>query len=132
MDLAALKVELDAGHPVTGVYDADSQTAANQINALNIVRFRATMPGADILNQTDSTELNGLSAAEQTAWLSLCAISQVSPANTGPMVAVASSFTTFTQTISNLQTARDETVSQATAANLGPVKAAYIDSARAL
>ncbi len=35
-NLAALKAELDAGHPVTGAYSVDDATAADEINAVNI------------------------------------------------------------------------------------------------
>jgi len=36
MDYEALKTELDAGHPVTGAYDADDALAAGELNAVNV------------------------------------------------------------------------------------------------
>ena len=36
MDYEALKTELDAGHPVTGAYDADDALAAAELNAENV------------------------------------------------------------------------------------------------
>ena len=35
MGTAALKIELEAGHPDTGAYNADSQLAADELNAVN-------------------------------------------------------------------------------------------------
>ena len=41
MNIDALKVELLAGHPVSGAYDADDAIAAAQLNAVNRTRLRA-------------------------------------------------------------------------------------------
>lgn len=35
MDIVALKAELDAGHPISGPYNADDATAAAELNVLN-------------------------------------------------------------------------------------------------
>lgn len=39
MKLQTLRSELDAGHPITGAYDADDSIAADQINAVNRSRL---------------------------------------------------------------------------------------------
>lgn len=44
-DYVALKAELLAGHPDTGVYDADDQLAADQLNVVNRTRNRTTVSG---------------------------------------------------------------------------------------
>jgi hypothetical protein len=42
MDIAALKAELLANHPVAGPYDADNAVAADQLNAVNRTRNTKT------------------------------------------------------------------------------------------
>lgn len=39
MDIDALSVELAGSHTVTGPYDADAETAASQLNAVNLARL---------------------------------------------------------------------------------------------
>jgi len=58
MNLIALKTELDAGHPVTGVYDADIAVAAGQLNAVNQTRVRAI----------DITELREWASEDERAY----------------------------------------------------------------
>ena len=81
MDLQALRTELDAGHPVTGAYSVNYAVAADQINALNITRIRATMAGSELLDATDPTEYNAKTDAQKSQWLSLCAIGSLDPAS---------------------------------------------------
>jgi len=64
--LIALKAELDANaHPVTGAYNADHQTAADQLNALNIVGDIPTQEMLEYLyvNEKDNLALYGRIAA---------------------------------------------------------------------
>lgn len=44
----AMAAELAAGHPVTGAYSADNQTAADQLNAANIGDIKP-LPSGDVL-----------------------------------------------------------------------------------
>jgi hypothetical protein len=69
MNIAALKVELDAGHPDTGAYDADAATAAVAINLANRTHNKDSMTGDEILNAVDATEWAARDATEkQTVW----------------------------------------------------------------
>ncbi len=48
---AILKAELDAGHPVTGAYNADDFIATDECNAVNVVRDRAILSAAVIFDE---------------------------------------------------------------------------------
>ena len=48
---AILKTELDAGHPVTGAYDADDTLALAQCNAVNVIRDRAFLSAIVIFDE---------------------------------------------------------------------------------
>lgn len=131
MDLVALRVELDAGHPVTGAYDADSQVAANEINALNIVRIREQVRGPAI--KTISSEYTTKTPAQKNQWIALLTIEAVDPNDDQLALAVIDEiFGDSSATHAAFIADRDETVSQATAEELGGVRANDIIGARAL
>lgn len=65
VDIEALAAELLAGHPVTGVYDADAQLAADQLNALNRTRNRTSMTGSEVLNAVVKSEYVALTDANK-------------------------------------------------------------------
>lgn len=49
MDYVALKAELDAGHPVTGAYNADDALAAGELNAENrTVNYPVELDGLNL------------------------------------------------------------------------------------
>jgi len=64
---AILKIELDAGHPVTGAYDVDDTIALGQCNAVNVVRDQEYISVAlmfdEVLKQT--VEWEALNASDQ-------------------------------------------------------------------
>jgi len=133
MDLVALRAELDAGHPVTGPYSADPQDAANEINAQNVASIRASMTGAELWANTDPADYAALSDSAKAQWLSFCAISDHDTTQGGlAQQFVVQLFGGGSATVAALATARQETVSQATALDLGSVRAAQIKAARAL
>jgi len=72
IDYTALKAELDAGHPVTGAYDADDQLAADELNLENIEVHKNTTP-EEAADATDSVEFNTLTDADQQKWISVLA-----------------------------------------------------------
>jgi len=111
MDYVALRTHMDTDTDARGYSAMADQQAADDFNILRNDRVRASMLGEEILNATDASELGALAAADKTVWLSLCAINQVDPSNTGPMVAIAQGIGSFSQTVINLKTARNETVS---------------------
>lgn len=65
LTLAALKTEIAAGHPGTGAYSANDETAANQLNATNRTREKSTISGAAIYNAIVPSEFSALSAANK-------------------------------------------------------------------
>ena len=65
MDLQALKNELTAGHPDTGAYSSDDETAANQLNAVNRTTQRATISGAEVYNAIVPNDWTPLNAAQK-------------------------------------------------------------------
>ncbi len=123
---------MDSDPDARGYSGMTDQAAADDLNVLRNVRIRAVMAGDEILDKTDGSELTALTAVEMTTWLSLCAIDRVDPANDGPMVAVASGMTSFAQTITNLQAARNETVSDGVKYGFGEVIIGDVQNAGAL
>jgi len=70
IDYPALKAELDAGHPVTGAYDAGDQAAADELNLANIEVDKNTTP-EEAADATNSAEFNTLTDADQQKWISV-------------------------------------------------------------
>ena len=70
IDYTALKAELDAGHPVTGAYDADDQAAADELNLANIEVDKLTT-SREAQDATNGTEFNALSEANQNLWVTV-------------------------------------------------------------
>lgn len=133
MDYQALKTELDATHPVTGAYDADDVIAAGQINAENITRIKARMSGREIFENTNAAEYAALTDAKKSEWISFCGIDEHDPKSGGP----AQEFVTYvfgggSTTVSNLNTARDESISRATELGFGTVLVGDVQYARSL
>ena len=133
MDYAILAAELTAGHPGTGAYSADSQVAADQLNASNVVRIKAVMTGSEILEAVGANVIAGLTAVKRGEWLSFCAIDNHSPANGG----VAHKFIEYifgagSTSIDTLVEARKETVSRATHLGLPKIEDYDVIAARAL
>ncbi|NBT31821.1 MAG: hypothetical protein EBT13_07945 [Rhodobacteraceae bacterium] len=131
MDIAALAAELTAGHPSTGAYAADPQLAADQINAANQTRIKATISGSELFKATNKAEFAALPSAKQSAWRETCAIQEHDPAQGGITEAtVLDIFPTQGATVAALAAARQETVSRAEVLGFGRVVAADIQRAR--
>lgn len=54
----AMAAELAAGHPVTGAYSSDDQTAADQLNATNISDIKP-LPSGDVLQWAAQASAGG-------------------------------------------------------------------------
>lgn len=133
MDYTALAAELTTGHPDTGPYDADAQLAADQINAENRSRIRASMTGAEIWLATVATDYAGLSDVKRSQWLSFCSITDHNPEAGGlAQLFVIDMFGAASPTVAALGTQRNETVSRAVELGWGRVRAADIIEARAI
>ncbi len=130
--LVALRAELDAGHPVTGAYNVSDEIAAQEMNAINRTRMRASVSGSEILNATDDTEYTALTAAEKDSWLILCGIDSVDT-NSGVAKSLeADIFGVATITRTNLSNLRIENISRVTELSFSRVRTGTIQQARAL
>ena len=111
MNYPALTALLLIPHPKTGAYNADAQTAADELVALNIPFIKATVSGTELLNVTDATQFKALSVDMQNRWLNLCAISEMDPAD--GTIAHAITLDTFTsgKTLTALNALRTEMTS---------------------
>ena len=137
MDLVALKAAMLVAHPVTGAFNVDDALAAAEMNALNVVRIKASMTGSEIWKASDNEQLELLRVADPAryaAWIAFCAIADHDPAVGGlDQLFTTDIFDGVTgNTVSNLNTQRNETVSQATVDGLGLVKKGHVKLARAL
>lgn len=129
-NIPAIKAELLADHPITGPYDADNATATLQINAVNIVRNRTSMSGREIASHIDAAEYEALSDAKKAHIISLQSSSDINPSGFAQHVVIGV-FGLTSDTVTALNVARVETVSQATAKELGTIYQGHIEAARA-
>ena len=133
MDYTVLKAELDAGHPDTGAYDADSAIAAAQINEPNREVAKLTTP-LEASDATDADEFNALSDVDQQKWISVLAWDSIN-LNAGMGLATATgiwSGAAGTITRPALIATRTHLVGRSTEIELGRVRAGDIEVARAL
>lgn len=130
--LAILAAELTTStHPTTTTYDVDAQLAADELNAENVTRIKATMTGFELMENTDATEYSALTADGKVQWLSLCGQDTVNPEAGGVIQdIVIDIFGGGSATVTALAAARQETVSQATALGLPLVNSLHVQSAR--
>ena len=133
MDYTVLKAELDAGHPDTGAYDADSAIAAAQINEPNREVAKLTTP-LEASDATDADEFNALSDVDQQKWISVLAWDSIN-LNAGMGLATAQgiwSGAAGTITRPALIATRTHLVGRSTELLLGKVRAGDVEYARAL
>ena len=130
-DLQALRVELDAGHPVTGAYSPNNATAANEINAVNRTLDRARMSASEVLNSADVTEFNGLNANDEQKLWRLLAIGELNPFGIEATI-ISGLFGSGSSTVSNFGQSRRDEVSRASELGLSRVRSGTVAQARAL
>jgi hypothetical protein len=151
-NLQALKAELDAGHPVTGAYSANSEAAAEEINALNRTRINA-IGSAELLawsGQASSgdrpriikIEEGKANADEQCAALCITAEQMIMRDNTSldlnlpDRVAMLNALVAYgvlsAADKASIDALAEESISRATELSLGSVRAGTIEQARSL
>lgn len=135
IDYTALKAELDAGHPVTGAYDADDQTAADELNLANIEVEKNTTP-QEAADATDADEFNALSEGDKSHWIGVLSWDSIN-LNAGIGLATAQGIwagTAGTITRPALIATRTEMVSRTSQLNFGraELNASHVATARAL
>jgi len=151
-NLQALKAELDAGHPVTGAYSANSEAAAEEINALNRTRINA-IGSAELLawsGQASSgdrpriikIEEGKANADEQCAALCITAEQMIMRDNTSldlnlpDRVAMLNALVAYgvlsAADKASIDALAEESISRADELTLGSVRAGTIEQARSL
>ncbi len=151
-NLQALKAELDAGHPVTGAYSANSEAAAEEINALNRTRINA-IGSAELLawsGQSSSgdrpriikIEEGKANADEQCAALCITAEQMIMRDNTSldlnlpDRVAMLNALVAYgvlsASDKASIDALSEESISRADELSLGSVRAGTIEQARSL
>jgi len=151
-NLQALKAELDAGHPVTGAYSANSEAAAEEINALNRTRINA-IGSAELLawsGQASSgdrpriikIEEGKANADEQCAALCITAEQMIMRDNTSldlnlpDRVAMLNALVAYgvlsAADKASIDALAEESISRAEELSLGSVRAGTIKQARSL
>lgn len=131
MDIAALSIELAAGHPDTGPYDANDETAAGQLNAVNRTTNKTSMTGSEILNAVHAGEWGTRTADQkQTVW-DIVHLGTVNPFGVEATLMTAAFVGAGGATIAALVAARVNHVSRAVERELGPVKVGHVAQARA-
>ncbi len=131
MNIAALAVELAAGHPGTGAYNADDALAAAELNAANRTRIVGSMSGDAIFAATDEAEFNALTDAKKTFWMAFCGRDSIDPAGSANVSLVNWIYGAGSDTLTALAAARTETISRATELGLGVVRVGNVGEARA-
>jgi hypothetical protein len=151
-NLQALRQELDAGHPVTGAYSDDSETAAAEINALNRTRINP-IGSAELLawsGQASSgdrpriikIEEGKANADEQCAALCITAEQMIMRDNTSldlnlpDRVAMLNALVAYgvlsAADKASIDALAEESISRADELSLGSVRAGTIEQARSL
>ena len=151
-NLQALKAELDAGHPVTGAYSANSEAAAEEINVLNRTRINA-IGSAELLAWSGQSsngdrpriikiEEGKANADEQCAALCITAEQMIMRDNTSldlnlpDRVAMLNALVAYgvlsAADKASIDALAEESISRADELSLGSVRAGTIEQARSL
>ena len=151
-NLQKLKAELDAGHPVTGAYSANSEAAAEEINALNRTRINS-IGSAELLAWSGQAsdgdrpriikiEEGKSNADEQCAALCITAEQMIMRDNTSldlnlpDRVAMLNALVAYgvlsAADKASIDLLAEESISRADELSLGSVRAGTIEQARSL
>ena len=133
-----LKDELANDPLVRGYAGMTDQAAADDLNTSYRTRDRTSMTGDEIAQQADTAEQAGLDngAVNNTAdvlshWLALCARATVDPFATANVQLVISIFGAASTSVTNLQTARVESITRAVELGIrSPARRAHVEAAR--
>ncbi len=130
MDYAKLKAELVAGHPDTGVYDADDAIAANQLNVVNRTRNVESVTGQQIFEAVDGTDFIALTDAQKSLLYAIIGMGTILVNGTNTKAALLAMFGPGTVTRENLAALQTENVSRAAELGLGTVAPGHVENAR--
>ena len=128
--MSILSDELANDPNATGYSTMTDLDAADYLNAPNAPANRTAMSGSELLDNTDSTEYNSLTNVKRDQWLSLCGVDSIDPFGSAVQI-VVNIWGGGSQTITNLQSARIETISRAQELGIGLVNEGDVSMARA-
>ena len=122
MNLEILTAELTADPENIGYAGKTDRQAADLMNVVNRPRGRASMSGDEVFQNIESQAVWDLLTPEQrNEFLTLCARDSIDPFGPANVALVTSIFGGGSATVTNLQTARVETVSRGVELGLGRV-----------
>ena len=131
MDLAALKAELDAGHPDTGAYNVDDALAAGELNAVNRTKPKSSMSGSEIINAVDTAEWGTRTADQQQVVWNVVHLGDVNPFGVEATL-IQNAFTgAGGVTVTALAAARAPAASRAVELGIGFIYPTHVTHARA-
>ncbi len=131
MNLTILKNELDTDPDGRSYSGMSAEEAAIDLNTKRVARNRTVMSGSEAYGLTDPIEYTALGDPAKSQWLALCAIESLDPFGPAAQV-VVDLFPGAGTTISNLQTARVETISRGVEIGIGEVTSQHVIDARAI
>lgn len=129
MNIAALKVELLAGHPDTGAYDADAVLAMDELNLVNRTTNRTSMTGSEVANAVVPSEFAALDATEQVEFWNVVHLGDLNPFGIEATL-LTNIFGGGSDTIIALNALRKNNVSRAVEIGLGIIKHGHVLEAR--
>lgn len=129
-DYIALKAELDAGHPTTGVYDLNDQIAADQLNAVNRTRNRVSVTGKEVKDRIDNAEWDSRTDAQKSVLLSMFARDDLAPFGIDAHIFTEEMTGAGGLSIASLAAYRVEDISRGDELGFGVVTESEVDTAR--
>lgn len=105
--------------------------ARDDLNLKDIVRIKLTMTNTELLAEQDSVEYIALTDAKKSQWLSLLGADTIDPQGQAVEI-VKDIWGNGSVTMSNLNTARNETISRATELELPVLAEGDVSFARTL
>ena len=130
MNIPALKAELDSGHPDTGAYSANAETAAAELNFPNRTKNKTSLTGDEMFDATVVADWALLTDHQQQLWISFTSKDSINPFGVANVAFVTNLFGAGSDTLTALAALRKEDVSRAVELGLGAVKAGEVIEAR--
>ena len=131
MDYRALRAHIDADPDVRGYAGMDDGEVAVSLNTETKIRNKTSMSGSEVLQSVDTTEFLALTDAEENRLWGLLGMSSLDPFGQEAQ-AMIKIFGAGSDTITNLQAERVETVTDGVFYNFGYVLEGHVTKARAL
>lgn len=129
MDIVALKAVLDAGHPVTGAYDADAEVAAAQGNLVNCTEDVDTISGQVLFEAVVPSDYSALSAEQLVTFWGIVGMGTINVDGVNTRAVLGTLFS-GTDTLAALVALQTRAVSHFQKARLGIVYPGHIENAR--